>query len=351
MSALASRRIRWGTWSRLISRSVATGAVAFFVALPAFAADVPVSENAKQHFQAGVAFLQDPDGARYEEAYREFQAAYADSPSWKILSNLGIAAMKLERDGEAINAFQKYLAEGGAEIDAEEKAQVERDLATLKASAATLTLSTNPAGAQITDERVPVTGSPIVNRYGPTQGPLTVVVRAGHHRLTARIAGQPDVVWETDVTSQGAVEHTFDFTTAPAAPPGATQPGPVADEGGGVPTGVYIGLAATGVFAAGGAVAGILAMGKNSDYEEANDGSDPAAAEDIKKSGETLNLVADICFGAAVVSAGVTAVIYFTSSGSSSKAGSGTKTVQSAGLKVTPVVGPRGAGIFAEQRF
>jgi hypothetical protein len=330
---------------------VLCGALAFFVAVPAFAADVPVSEKAKQHFQAGVAFLQDPDGARYEEAYREFQAAYADSPSWKILSNLGIAAMKLERDGEAIEAFQKYLAEGGAEIDADEKAQVERDLATLRASAAKLTLTTNPAGAQITDERVPVSGSPIANRYAPTQGPLTIFVRPGHHRLTARIAGKPDVVWETDVTSQGAVEHTFDFTTA--APTGATQPepGPVVDEGGGTPTGVYIGLAATGLFVAGGAVTGILAMGKNSDYEEANDGSDPAAAEDIKKSGETLNLVADICFGAAIVSAGVTAVIYFTSSGSSSKSGSSTKTEQSAGLKLTPVVGTRGAGIFAEQRF
>ena len=346
MQALASRRIRRGSWSRLVSRSVFCGALAFFVAVPAFAADVPVSDNAKQHFQAGVAFLQDPDGARYEEAYREFQAAYADSPSWKILSNLGIAAMKLERDGEAIDAFQKYLAEGGAEIDADEKAQVERDLATLKASAARLTLTTNPAGAQITDERVPTSGSPIVNRYAPTQGPLTIVVRAGHHRLTARLAGKPDVVWEVDVTSQGAVEHTFDFTTAAAAPPGATQPqpGPVADESGGTPVGVYIGLAATGLFVAGGAVTGILAMGKNSDYEDANDGSDPAAAEDLKKSGETLNLVADICFGAAVVSAGVTAVIYFTS-------GSSSKPAQNAGLKVTPVVGPRGAGVFAEQSF
>ncbi len=344
MSALASRRIRWGSWSRLVSRTVLCGAVAFFVAAPALAADVPVSDNAKQHFQAGVAFLQDPDGARYEEAYREFQAAYADSPSWKILSNLGIAAMKLERDGEAIDAFQKYLEQGGAEIEADEKAQVERDLSTLRASAAKLTLTTNPAGAQITDERIPTTGGAVVNRYGPAQGTLTIVIRPGHHRLTARMEGRPDVVWETDVTSQGAVDHTFDFTTA-VAPPGATQPqpGPVADQGGGTPTGVYIGLAATGVFAIAGGVTGVIAMGKNSDYEKKNDGSDPAAAEDLKKSGETLNLVADICFGAAIVSAGVTAVIYFTSGPS--------KPEKSAGLTLTPVVGTRGAGIFAEQRF
>src|SRR3954467_10251265 len=91
-------------------------------------ADVPISDDARAHFTAGVSFLQDPDGARYEEAYREFKTAYAASPSWKILGNLGIAACKLERDGEAIDAFTKSLAEGGSQIDGEERAQFERDL-------------------------------------------------------------------------------------------------------------------------------------------------------------------------------------------------------------------------------
>ncbi|HKY36226.1 MAG TPA: hypothetical protein VJN18_09825, partial [Polyangiaceae bacterium] len=47
----------------------------------ATAADVVISDKARAHFTAGVSLLQDPDGARHEEAYREFQAAYADSPS------------------------------------------------------------------------------------------------------------------------------------------------------------------------------------------------------------------------------------------------------------------------------
>ncbi len=76
-------------------------------AAPAAAHEVEISERARGHFTAGVNLLQDPDGARYEEAYREFKAAYAESPSWKILGNLGLASMKLERDGEAIEAYQK----------------------------------------------------------------------------------------------------------------------------------------------------------------------------------------------------------------------------------------------------
>src|SRR5687767_2361394 len=66
-------------------------------------ASSPISEEARLHFEAGVNLLQDPDGARFEEAYREFKTAYAATPSWKILGNLGICAMKLERDSEAID--------------------------------------------------------------------------------------------------------------------------------------------------------------------------------------------------------------------------------------------------------
>ena len=79
--------------------------IAGSVALPVLAQDVPISDEARAHFTTGVNLLQDPDGARYEEAYREFKEAYAESPSWKILGNLGICAMKLERDSEAISAF------------------------------------------------------------------------------------------------------------------------------------------------------------------------------------------------------------------------------------------------------
>ena len=110
----------------------AIGALVLAVAAPALAGDVPITDAARKHFSAGVNFMQDPDGARYEEAYREFKAAYAESPSWKILGNLGICAMKLERDGEAIDAYKKYLQGGGTQLGAAERAQFSRDLSTLK---------------------------------------------------------------------------------------------------------------------------------------------------------------------------------------------------------------------------
>ena len=35
-----------------------------------------ISKDAEQRFDAGVKLLDDPDGARYAEAYTEFKAAY-----------------------------------------------------------------------------------------------------------------------------------------------------------------------------------------------------------------------------------------------------------------------------------
>jgi hypothetical protein len=76
-----------------------------------------------------------------------------------------------------------------------------------------------------------------------------------------------------------------------------------------VPTGVWIGLAATGAFAIGAGVTGALALGKNSDYEKAN-GQDATEAKDLRDQTKTLNLVTDVLIGAAVIGAGVTTYLY-----------------------------------------
>jgi hypothetical protein len=192
-------------------------------ALPAYAADVAINEEARSHFTAGVNLLQDPDGARYEEAYREFKAAYAASPSWKILGNLGISAMKLERDGEAIEAYKKYLTEGGKQVDPDERAQFQRDLSTLEAGVVRLTLDSDPPGAIIEDERFPASGNAIRNAY-QVNGPAQLGVRAGRHRFTAKLSGRADVVWEVELSPRQQESHTFKFAEPSAAAPAGAGP-------------------------------------------------------------------------------------------------------------------------------
>jgi len=277
------------------------------LAPPAYAQEVPISDSARAHFSAGVNLMQDPDGARYEEAYREFSAAYADSPSWKILGNLGIAAMKLERDGEAITAFEKYLAEGAAALSPEEQAQFKRDLDTLKAGVVRLTIDVNEPGASIVDERQPVAGSPIRNSYVIKGQRLEIGVRSGRHKIVAKAAGRQDAVWELEAVS--GMPQTHSFVLQPEAATTASTPSAVQSSRP-IPTGVYVGLAATGVFAVGAGVFGAMALSKNSEYKDANDGSNVGKAEDLHDSVQTFNLVTDVMIGAAIISAGVTSYLY-----------------------------------------
>ncbi len=109
-----------------------------------------------------------------------------------------------------------------------------------------------------------------------------------------------------------------------------------------VPTAVFIGLAATGVLAVGAGVTGVMATGKKSDFDEANDGLDPDGAQEIADSGKTLNLVTDILLGGAVVAGAVTAVLYLNRP---------EVPAQRDALRVSPTVGQRGGGLFLSGRF
>jgi hypothetical protein len=291
------------------------GCVGVSVSREAQAADVAITDNARNHFKAGVNLMQDPDGARYEEALREFRAAYDDSPSWKILGNLGICAMKLERDGEAIEAFETYLREGGKEIDEADREQFQRDLHTLTAGVTWVAVESLPADAVIVDRRIPVAGRPIENRYRLVEGRQRIGVRAGQHELTASFEGHESETWAFSANG-GELTHSFALkvvavneptptttvTPAESAAPEYERP---------VPTLTYVGMGLTGAFAVGATVTGILALGKKSDFEEVN-GSDAEKAEELRDQGQTLNLVTDIMIGGAILAAGATAVIYFT---------------------------------------
>lgn len=293
------------------TRAVHAQAPAPTSAAPAPAAEI--SEEAKARFAAGVNLLKDPGGARYEEAYREFKAAYAASPVYKILNNLGLCAMKLERDEEAIPAYEKYLADGKDLIDAAVAQQVKTDLQTLKAGLVWITVSSNQPRFTIVDARVPVRGERITNAYGPFDKPTRVGIHSGAHVLTARSEGFPDVTWEFDTTGQKEMPaHAFEFKQAPVAqgPSGDTGPKTVRVQERPIPTSVIVGGVATGLFAIGTVVTGVVGLSKQSDYKSANDGRSPDKAQSLKESGETMNLVSDVLLAGTVVGAAVTAVFY-----------------------------------------
>jgi len=181
-----------------------------------YAADPPAVQEGKRAFKAGVLLLQDPDGAKYDEALVEFRRAYQSLGTWKVLGNIGLCALKLERDGEAIEAYEKYLAGGRSEIDKDERAQVDRDLQRLRNQLVKVQLEA-PAGTQLSDDRTTTQGSHIGNLYTMSGSTMTLGLHPGRHLLVAKNAdGQAR--WEVELLPASSVSHKFEMGGgAPAA--------------------------------------------------------------------------------------------------------------------------------------
>jgi hypothetical protein len=210
-----------------------------------------ISDEARVHFKAGVAFLQDPEGERFEDAYGEFRKAYALSRSPKVLGNIGLCAMKLERDGEAIDAYTRYLVEV-TDIDPAEREQIARDLQTLKAGVVSATIDVTIAQSTVLDTRLPVVGSPVSNYYDAPKGTTVLRLRPGHHVVRLRVAGTELLPWEFTAEASMQLAHTFvaESRPAPEQPaPGGARVGPILLAGAGIATlaaGGVLGLATLG---------------------------------------------------------------------------------------------------------
>ncbi len=80
--------------SALAMGIVATPSIAHAQEPPGDTSNEERLAEARRQFDAGVSLLDDPDGAKYEDAYRAFKRAYELSKSAKVLGNIGFCAMK-----------------------------------------------------------------------------------------------------------------------------------------------------------------------------------------------------------------------------------------------------------------
>lgn len=328
------------------------------LASPAQAQEVEITDTCRSRFRAGVSALTDPDGAKYEEAYRNFRLAYDECPSWKIAGNLGISAMKLERDGEAIEAYEKALKEG--ELTDDERSQYTRDLNTLKTGLVTVKITLEPEGAAIIDKRTPSRGAPIVNRYKAEGKELTLGIHSGHHLITVSVPGYESQTWEFDGVGGQTLDHSFklekpkeDTEVVAPPPPPDEDPDPPPDDGvkqemeRPIPMLAYVTGGVTVLGLAGFAVLGTMASGKKSDFDDAN--QEPITADDqkelqgLKDDGEQLNLFADISLGLGLAAGVVTTILILNRPEVPAQ--------QDTALHVAPAIGPRSAGVSMFKRF
>ena len=259
----------------------------------AHAEDAGDVAEARKQFAAGVNLLDDPDGAKYEEAYHAFRKAFSLSRNPKVLGNIAYCAMHLERDGEAIEAYSTYLRET-PDIDERERAQIQRDLATLTSTVARVKITVKHSANvfQLVDTRLQTRGAPIENTYAMAGNQITLRVRPGRHSFKAKTGAVESVVVEALVEPASETAHEITF-----APPRAS--GPVVVKESPSYAGPVI-LGVTGLLAIGGGVAtGVLARNKESDIEGTCPNDTCPASYDLdgeRDKAKTFATVADAAF-------------------------------------------------------
>lgn len=274
---------------------------------------------ARDHFKRGVEFFRE---GNFRAALIEFRRADEAAPNYRIQYNLGQTYFELQDYAGALRAFETYLQKGGAEIGAERQAEVEREIEKLRQRVGYLTITTNVPGAEILIDDTVVGKAPL-------DGPE--LVSAGRRKVSAvKPPGIPtvryvEVAGGDELQIELLVQTQDEGDTSAAAPPAPAPvpPAPAADAGTdrGMGTGFWVSLAATGVFAAGATVSGILASSAKGDYDEQLD-TYPTTAQDVQDAADKtdrLALMTDIFTGAAVT-AGVVTII-FAASGPDDDAG------------------------------
>jgi hypothetical protein len=266
-----------------------------------------VPDEGRDHFNRGVALFREGD---YRAALVEFRRAYEISHNYRALYNIGQTEFEVQDYAGARTSFQKYLVEGGAEIEAGRRAEVEADVKKLSGRVATVAIKTNTDGADVLLDDTVIGQSPL-------KEPL--LVSAGRRKITVQKGALPPVTRFVELAGGDASSVTIDLAAAPLAPMSAA-PAPLAPVAKMEPprparTGVWIALAGTGALATGAVITGVLALGAHGDAVTAlaTRGVKAADVEAAHSKAATLGLVTDVLGGAAIVMGGVTIVLAATS--------------------------------------
>ncbi len=285
------------------ARLVAVVLAAAMLCAPGAAFAQPAEAGAA--FDRGVGFFRDGD---YEAAMVEFKKAYELDPNWRVLYNLGQTSRELRQYAAALTSFERYLAEGGKDVEPDRRQKVEGWVAELKGKVASLTLKVDTEGAEVTIDDIAVGKTPL-------DKPL--VVNAGRRKLSITKPGYAPLTRYVDVagteqkslalelvplTQQGGGTGSEDKSTrstlGPAEQPEGASPWPWA---------AFAITAAAGTTTA---VLGGLALSKKATFDEELERlpGNQAAIDEARDDARTFAIAADVMGGVTIAGAVVTIV-------------------------------------------
>ena len=208
---------------RLARFTIPMALVALFAFQPLTFAQADAKAEARKHFDRGLVLAKQ---GVYAEAVTEFNRAYELSPHFAVLYNLGQAYGALGQPVYAVQALGRYLSEGGKEVPAQRRNQVEADIAREERHIAEVTVRSEIAGAVIQVDGIEVGRSPM---------PTPVRVNAGVHVFSASAPGYRP--WEQKLVLPGQDQRMVEIRFEPLSPP-AVAASPAANLPGAAPVAV-----------------------------------------------------------------------------------------------------------------
>ena len=301
-----------GCFSFLLSSLIALPANAEASAAPAAAPAGPELtdvEQARQRFAQGTKLYKDGD---FDAALVQFERAYALKPNYKVLYNIGQTYFQLRQYVEARNAMQRYVREGGTQIDPEREAAVVKDLTDLEKRIANVTITVNVDGATVLVDGKKVGSTPLSDPIAVSEGQRSVSVEAPNRGVLQRLL---------QVAGGDTPTLVLTFQAMPVA---AAAPSKSAAQ---VKPHLGVGFWSTAIGAvalgAGAGVTGYFALqarGDNRDQQKQL-GVTAKQLEDSNRRAKTFALSTDILVGAAIACAGVATVVWATTPSSRSQVG------------------------------
>jgi len=181
-------------------------------------ADDDPREAAAAHYARGMELATQ---GLYEAALEQFNDAYAASPNFAVLYNIGEAQMALGRPLDAIEALTRYLRDGADQVPLSRREQVQAQIGLLESRLAELTVNANRQGAAIRVDGRDVGRTPL---FQPIR------LAAGPHTVTASLPNGEQIT--RDVPLKESERQTVELTfTGPLPSPRAATVTPEEERG------------------------------------------------------------------------------------------------------------------------
>lgn len=289
---------------------------------------------------------------KFAEACPKFAESYKLDPGLGTLLNLAICHESEGKPATAWAEFSEASSRAKREGDTDRAALADEHVRALEPKLAHISVALSP-GASAPGLVVKFD----TRELASAALGLPIAVDPGKHVIEASAPGKETSTQTVDTPSTPTtltvtVPVLKDSAATPvaaapvaAAPPPAQPlppPAPVApppSSSSGSNTGAIVTGIATGAFAIGSVVTGVLYSSKRSDFNDANASNDPSRF-DKRDEAQTMGTINAVMIGGTAVSAGL--LVYFLVSGGKHES----PPPSSAGLKLTPVVSPQVAGLM-----